>query len=147
MAQFAKPSDYRGGSFFKPKEHFTTLALLIEPKDIEKGVPNEYRGKTTLRDEVLADITVFRNQGEIDRGEPSEVMKSAKVVHGMLTSTLEKILGGAMVATVTEIETQNGSGYVFRDVDSETEAAVGAYYDKREAAIEEALNDVPDFED
>lgn len=139
---FAKPSDYAGNSFFKPKEHQTDLAILVEPKTIEKNVPSTYNGTTRVRDEVIADITVFSNQGALDNGQPSKIMKSCKVVHGMLTSTLEKILGGAMVATVTTTQTQAGSGYVFRDVDDQTEAKVGAYYTARSAAAASA----PSFE-
>lgn len=131
---FAKPSDYAGASFFKPAEHMTDLALLIEPKTIERGVPSTYNNQTRIRDEVIADISVFSNQGDLDNAKPSKVLKSTKIVHGMLTSTVEKILGGAMVATVQKIPTQAGSGYVFRDVDAGTEAKVGAYYTARSEA-------------
>lgn len=131
---FAKPSDYAGASFFKPKEHQTDLALLIEPKTIAKNVPSTYNNQTRNRDEVIADISVFSNQAALDSATPTQVMKSCKVVHGMLTSTLEKILGGAMVGVVTTTTTQAGSGYVFRDVDSETEAKVGTYFTNRSAA-------------
>jgi hypothetical protein len=140
---FAKPSDYAGNSFFKPKEHQTDLAILIEPKTIERNVPSTYNGQTRTRDEVICDITVFSNQSALDNGQPSKIMKSCKVVHGMLTSTVEKILGGAMVATVTTTQTQAGSGYVFRDVDNETEGKVGAYYTSRSEATAAA----PGFDD
>lgn len=139
---FKKPSDYAGNSFFKPAEHMTDLAVLLEPKTIEKNVPSTYQGTTRVRDEVIADITVFANQSALDNGTPTKIMKSCKVVHGMLTSTLEKILGGAMVATVTKTQTQNGSGYVFRDVDDATEGKVGAYYTARSEAVAAA----PSFE-
>jgi hypothetical protein len=139
---FAKPSDYAGASYFDPKKHMTALALLIEPKTIEKNVPSTYANQTRVRDEVIADITVFENQAALDSGQPTTILKSTKIVHSMLTSTVEKILGGAMVGVVTKIPTQNGSGYVFRDVDSATEAAVGTYYSARSAAIAAA----PSFE-
>jgi hypothetical protein len=147
MSRFAKPSDYAGNSFFKPAEHMTDLAILVEPKSIERGVPSTYNGNTRMRDEVLADISVFSDQGALDKGEPSKVMKNCKVVHGMLTSTLEKILGGATVAIVTKIPTEKGEGFVFRDVDSDTENKVGAFFDAREAEVAAALEAVPDFED
>lgn len=140
---FAKPSDYAGASFFKPKEHQTDLALLVEPKTIERNVPSEYNGQVRNRDEVICDISVFENQADLENGRPSKILKSTKVVHGMLTSTVEKILGGAMVATVTMVQTKAGSGYVFRDVDGETEAKVGAYYTSRSEAVAAA----PSFED
>jgi hypothetical protein len=132
---FAKPSDYAGASFFKPAQHQTDLALLIEPKTIDRQVPSTFGTQTRVRDEVIADITVFSDQNALDKGEPTTILKSTKVTHGMLTSTLEKILGGAMVATVTKVPTQAGSGYVFRDVEPATEAKVGAYFTSRSEAI------------
>jgi hypothetical protein len=139
---FAKPSDYAGNSYFKPANHMSDLALLVEPKTIDRNVESTYNNQTRLRDEVIADISVFENQAALESGTPTSVMKSTKVVHGMLTSTLEKILGGAMVATVTKIQTQAGSGFVFRDVDAATEAQVGAYYSARSEAVAAA----PSFE-
>lgn len=147
---FAKPSDLAGASYFKPGDYETALALLVEPKTIDKGVPNEYpRGSGIVkpRDEVTADITVFKNQGDLEANKPSEVIKNVKVVHGMLTSSLEKILGSAMAAVVTKIPTKNGSGYVFRDLSPEDEAKVVAYYDGRESAVAEAVAAAPGFDD
>lgn len=135
---FAKPSDVSGGTFFKPAEHMNDLALLIEPTAIVKGVENTYQGRTTLRDEVTADITVFGTSEALEKGEPSAVMKGARVVHAMLTSTLERVMGGAMVAVVRKIPTRSGSGFAFRDVEWETEAVVGAYFEQREAAVDQA---------
>lgn len=142
----SKPSEYAGASFFKPKDHQTDIALLIEPKSIERNVPSTYKGVTRNRDEVLADITVFSNQAALDKGEPTGELKNTKVTHGMLTSTLEKILGGAMAGVVTKIPTQAGEGYVFRDVSPEDEAKVEAYIEAREKAVEEALANTPDFD-
>lgn len=139
---FAKPSDYAGASYFKPAEHMNDLALLIEPKTIDKDVASTYQNQTRVRDEVIADVTVFSNQSALESGEPTKVIKSTKVTHGMLTSTLAKILGGAMVATVTKTQTQAGSGYVFRDVDAAVEAQVGSYYTARSEAVAAA----PSFE-
>ena len=145
---FAKPSDVSGGTFFKPLDHMNDLALFIEPKRIDKGIENTYNSKTTLRDEVTADITVFANSEALAKGEPTEVIKGARVVHGMLTSTLERVMGGAMVCVVRKIPTKSGAGYVFRDVEWEVEAAVGAYWEQRESAVPEALSsgDMPTFD-
>lgn len=135
---FAKPSEYGGGSVFKPKDHQTALALLIEPKTIARQVPHTYNGSTRTRDEVVADIAIFSDQAALQSGQPTSLLKGVKVVHGMLTSTLERILGGAMVAVVTTTPTQAGSGYVFRDASPEVEAQVGAYYTARNAAASNA---------
>ncbi|MDG4783228.1 hypothetical protein O7614_26565 [Micromonospora sp. WMMD961] len=146
--QFAKPSSFSGGTFFRVSDHMTDLALLVEPKRIQKGVSNTYNGKTTLRDEVTADVTIFANSEALEKGEPSEVIKDAKFVHGMLTSTLEQVMGGAMVGILRRIPTANGSGYVFRDVAPEVESQVGDYYQKRESAVADALASgaMPSFE-
>lgn len=136
---FKKPSDFGGGSYFKPKEHGNDLALLVEPRSINKDVPNTYQGRTTMRDEAVCDITVFGTSEALDKGTPTLVMSGVKVVHGMLSSTCERTIGEAFVARVDRIQTQNGSGYVWRDVDPEVESKVGAYY--------EARNTEPSFDD
>jgi hypothetical protein len=145
---FAKPSEFTGGAIFKPANHMNDLALLIEPKRITKGVPNTYNGKTTMRDEVTSDITVFGTSEALDTGNPTAVIKGARVVHTMLTSTLERIMGGAMVGIVRKVPTASGSGFAFRDVDPGVEAAVGAYFEGRETAIEQALSSgaMPSFD-
>ncbi|MEU7905903.1 hypothetical protein [Actinoplanes sp. NPDC049118] len=126
----------------------TDVALLIEPTKIDKGVPNTYQGETTLRDEVTADVTIFATAESLDRGTPSEVIKGAKVVHGMLTSTLERLIGTPMVAVVRRVPTRRGSGFAFRDVEPSIEAAVAAFYEQREAAVTAALSsgDMPSFD-
>lgn len=144
--QFAKPSDLTGGSFFKPGNHMNDLALLIEPKRLDRDVPNTYQSRTTNRDEVVCDITIFGTSESLEKGQPSEVLKNAKIVHGMLTKALSPIVGGAMVGVIRKIPTQAGSGYAFRDVDASVEAQVGNYFEQREAAVSEALASVPDFD-
>lgn len=141
---FAKVSDYAGASFFKPAEYLTALALLVEPKSIQKDVPSTYNNQTRNRDELIADISVFANQADLDSNTPSTVMKSTKIVHGMLTSTAEKFLdkGEIFASVVQKIPTQAGSGYVFRDVDAATSGKVEAYY----AARTEAAANAPGFD-
>lgn len=142
---FAKPSEFNGGTFFKPAEHMNDLAIMVEPKRIDKNKEHTYQGRTSVRDEVVADVTIFPTEESLDKGEPT-VIKNAIFTHGMLTGTLERVIGGVMVGIVRKIPTKAGSGYAFRDVDASTEAKVGNYYVNREAAIKAALNDVPDFD-
>ncbi len=145
---FAKPSEFTGGTIFKPANYMNDLALLVEPKRVDKGIPNTYNGKTTMRDEVTADITVFATSEALDTGTPTEVMKSAKVVHTMLTSTLERLIDNAMVAVVRRVPTRSGSGFAFRDVEPAIESAVSAFYEQREAAVAAALSsgNMPSFD-
>lgn len=138
---FKKPSDLVGSSYFKPAEYESALALLVEPTDIAKDVPNEYRGKVTNRDEVTADITVFFKNESLEKGEPDEIIKQTRVTHTMLAATLGKMIGSPLVGIVRMIPTKNGSGYAFRDVEGDAEEHVIAYYEKREAAADNA----PDF--
>ncbi|MFC4089376.1 hypothetical protein [Micromonospora sp. GCM10011541] len=143
---FAKPSEFQGGTFFKPAEHMNDLALLIEPKSLAKDRPHTYQNKTTTRDEVTADVTVFPTEESLDKSAPV-VIKNAVFTHFMLTDTLQKVgMGGVTVAVIRKVPTKAGSGYAFRDVDASTEGKVGNYYVNREKAITEALASVPDFD-
>lgn len=145
--ELARPSAYTGGEFFKPADHMNDIALLVEPKRIDRGVENTYNDKTTLRDEVYADITVFATSEAVETRRPTTVLENARVVHGMLTDLLAQILGSAMVAIVRKIPTRKGQGYAFRDVDPDIEAAVTAYLDGRERAVAAAISsgDMPSF--
>ena len=144
---FARPSQFAGGSYFKPLEHMLDVALLIEPTSVDREVPNTYKGETKNRDEVTSDITVFKTAEALEKGEPSEVIKGCRVVHGMLTSTLDKAIGQPVPARLEKISTRTGgSGYVFRDLSADIEQKLAAYYQSREAAIDAAMDDVPDFD-
>lgn len=143
---FSKPSEFGGGSFFKPGDHMNDLAILVEPTKVNKDVPNTYNGVTKNRDEAFGRFTFFATQESLDNGIPTEIVEDAKSVHGMLTSTMERVIGGAIVAIVRKIPTKAGSGYAFRDVEADVEAKVAAYYTAREAKVAEALADVPDFD-
>lgn len=144
---FAKPSEFAGGTFFKAGEHMNDLALLVEPKSIARDRTHTYQGRTSTRDEVTADVTIFPTEESLDKGAPT-VIKNAVFTHGMLTSTLDKVMGGAMVGVIRKVPTKAGSGYAFRDVDAATEGKVGNYYVNREAAVKAALEsgDMPDFD-
>ncbi|GIF02244.1 hypothetical protein [Paractinoplanes rishiriensis] len=138
-AELRKPSAYVGGAFFRPSDHINDVALLIEPKRVDRGVSNTYNGETRLRDEVYADITVFATSESVETGRPTAVLENARVVHGMLTDLLAQIIGSAMVGIVRKIPTRKGQGYAFRDVEPSIEAAVTAYLDSRETAVAAAL--------
>ncbi|MEU4155675.1 hypothetical protein [Actinoplanes sp. NPDC026670] len=143
------PSSFAGGSVFKPKDHISDVAFLIEPKSIARQQPNTYQGKTTYRDEVTADITVFRTLESLEKGVPDEVIKATRVVHGMLSDTLEKVLAAgpdnAVAVRLDKVPTQSGAGFVWRDLDAEKAGLVGAYAEKREEAIKAAVAEAPSF--
>lgn len=143
---FVKPSEVARGEFFKPANHMTDLALLIEAKRIDRNVPNEYKGVTKPRDEVTADITIFGTSEALEKGVPTRVLRAAVVVHAGLTSRLEQAIGAPFLGVVRKQEMKNGSGYTFEDCNAAVEEQVAAFYTKREAAIKAALADAPDFD-
>ncbi|GGN40073.1 hypothetical protein FHR83_007127 [Actinoplanes campanulatus] len=143
------PSEFTGGAFLKPAEHMNDLALLVKPKRIDKNVESTYQGQTRVRDEVIADVTVFSTSESLEKGIPSRVIKGCKIAYGMLTGTLERILNegpdGAIVSVIRKVPTSKGSGYAFRDVEASVLAQVVKYAEALEAEVEKALSDVPDF--
>lgn len=143
---FAKPSDFKGASYFSAKDYLTALALLVEPKKVEHNVPSSYKGNVRERDEAVCDISVFSDQAALEKREPSEVHKGIRVTNSMLVSTCEKVIGSPMPARLEMIDTKAGSGYVFRDLDDEALTALREFYTKREADINEALSDAPSFD-
>lgn len=142
----AKASDHAPSGFFKPKEYLTSLGLLVEPKSIQRDVPNTYKNKTTHRNEIKADISVFDNQAAIDERKPTKVLHNVTIGHGMLVRNLEGVIGDALVAKLDMVETRAGEGYAFRDPDDATYAAIEEFYEKREADVKTALNDAPSFD-
>lgn len=140
-----KASDFvGGGGFFNVKEHLGDLALLIEPKSIRKDVPNEFEGRTSLRDEVKADVSVFANQTDIEAKAPSQVLKGVTFVHVLLTRDLEPLIADSSGTIVTLDKTSKGS-YCMRVPEPDAEAAAEAYYEAREAAA--ASFDDSEFDD
>jgi hypothetical protein len=133
---FGKVSDHVTSGFFKPAEHMTNLALLVEPKSIARNVQSEYNGQIRTRDEVVADISIFANQADIDNKKPSQVLKSVKIVHALLTKDVEHFLpDGAICVRLKKVSTKGGSAYAFEDISDATLLdAAKAYYDARSEA-------------
>ena len=140
----SKPSEFTGGAWFKPAEHTADVAILFEPKRVDRDQPSQYG----VRDVAVGDITVFATEESLDKGEPTEVLKGGKVDKGLIISSLEKVLGGAMGGIVRKITLNNGNtGWVLRDLDAKTEGKVVAYLEKRDKEIQDNLDSAPDFED
>lgn len=145
----AKPSELGGSSFFKPAEHVNDIALVVEPLSIAKNVPNTYRGKTSERDEVTANVTVFRDQAALDSKTPSDVLRGVKVTSTALVSKLEAILSAkpndALPAIIRK-ESGENTYYAFKDLDDATLAKVAEWYEEREAQLQAAIADAPSFD-
>lgn len=144
---FKRPSEFAGGSYFKPAEYMTALALLVEPKKVERDVQSEYKGEVRVRDEVISDVTVFGNSESLETGIPTEVIKDTRVTHGMLTDTLSKIIGDPLIGVIRRIPTKRGSGYAFRDLEDAGQIdQAAAFFFKRNEDKAAALASAPDFD-
>lgn len=141
-----------GAPFFTPADHTNDLALIFEPKSIRRDV----KATKGIRDEMLAQVTVFRSQKQLDDGKPHEV-KLYTVTAKKIVSDLDKILAEAkragdpapaIIKTVGIWRPPTDPTikvWVLKDAqDADYELAV-AYYEKREAATQAALESVPDF--
>jgi hypothetical protein len=140
-----------GGAFFKPAEHAADLALMIEPKRVMADQKNEYNGETTYRDEVVADISVFRNSQNVDNQTPFEVIRDARISHSALVSEAREHIptpGADSAPMLVKVGKRAGKNYYeFKfDVPNDVMSAVAGYYTKREAALAEATADAPGFD-
>lgn len=147
----SRASDLAGGTYFKPADHSSALALLVEPLRLDKDVPYQPFDKTapmSTRDELTANLTIFPNQDAVDGKVEPVILKGAVFTHSMLVGSLSKIIGDAMIGVIRRVPTKAGSGYAFRDADPGTDAKVTAYYEGRDAAVAAAIAEAPDdFDD
>lgn len=135
------------GAFFKPSEHAADLALMIEPKRVLKDQPNEYQGEKTIRDEIVCDITVFRNSQNIEEGVPFEVIRDGKITHSALAGEAREHIGTGIPMLVTVKKATGKNYYIFDfNVPADRVNAVGNYFTMREGAIAEATADAPSFD-
>lgn len=136
-----------GSSFFKPAEFESAVALLIEPKSVQRDVPNTYAGQTKNRDEVTADVTVFASQSDLDNGNGVE-HKDMTFTHPGITNRLSRAVGEAVVGKMgkKQFEKAPAPAWVVDDVDDPTFDKVSDYYEKREEAVKAALDDAPGFD-
>lgn len=142
----------RAGGYFKPKDHGQDKAYLIEPKSWRHNATNEYKGKPTPRDEVIADIAIFKTSKSVSSSTPDEVLENVCFTNAGLTSPLKDMLeqgdeNPAWVFQLEQAEMGNGRGWVFRDVDDdELRTAVETYYNNRNATRENAAASMPSFD-
>lgn len=140
-----------GGTFFKPADHEGAFALIVEPKVVKRDVeftPYQ-KNHTETRDEVVADVTVFQTAADLDNGNAVE-NKSMTFTHPGLVNKLSHGVGEALVGRMGKKVFKAGSNpaWVLDDevIDDATFDKVLAFYEAREAAVQAALADVPDFD-
>lgn len=143
-----RTSEIAGGSaYFKPAEFADAVALLVEPKSVQRDVPNTYAGVTKNRDEVTADVTVFATAADLEAGKGVE-HKGMTFTHAGITNRLKNAVNESVVGKMgkKQFEKSPAPAWVIDDVDDATFDKVAAYYEAREAAVAAALADAPGFD-
>lgn len=140
-----------GGNFFKPAQHQTDLALLLEFTEIQQNVPTKtYDGEPTVEDRAIGTITVFANTENLENGTPKEIISNAIVNHKALVSDAARNLNKPFVAIVKKVQMGRGMGFAFRgdaeSISDETFNKVAGYIEKRDAELAANLAAVPDFD-
>ncbi|MGW7434741.1 hypothetical protein [Streptomyces sp. NPDC054849] len=135
----------QAGGWFKPADVQSAVAILLEVHSFERQRPTPNGPK----DSVLADVTVFKDQGQLAAGTP-EVTKGTRIEQTILARDLETIVGGATIVTLDQIPPKKPGqrpAWVWRPLnDADARTKVVAYANAREAKAEAAVNDAPDFE-
>lgn len=130
-----------GGRYFKPGDHATDVALLVEPKEFEADRPGKKYGP---KDAIHADVTYFGSHNELDEGKGVE--EYGTIIQGVaLVRDLKPLIGKATVAVITKVPTDNGSAWVWRQPSQDVIEKVVAYAKERDAALEAAKDEMPDF--
>ncbi|ATW61310.1 hypothetical protein SEA_ALSABER_35 [Streptomyces phage Alsaber] len=134
----------QGGGWFKPKDNVDAVAILIEVKQFDRQRPTPNGPK----DSVLADVSVFKTQADLDAGRP-EIAKGQRIEQTVLARDLEAIVGGATIVTLAQIPAKKPGAYpawVWRQAERAAQQKVIEYATKREAEVNAALDAAPDFD-
>lgn len=137
---FVNPSEVStSAAFFKPAELAKALVILFEPTKVLHDQVRTFKGAVTgTGTNVIADITVFENTGQLDAGTPV-VMDGVSIEKNGVVRTLEKVIGQPMVGRLTKRTTNAGNTeWVISDADPADVAKVAAYYEQRQAALASA---------
>ncbi|GAB2329214.1 hypothetical protein [Streptomyces variabilis] len=133
------------GGWFKPREVSDAVAILLEVKQFDRQRPTPNGPK----DSVLADVTVFRSREQLDKLAP-EVNKGQRIEQTVLARDLESVVGGAVLVTVTQVPAKKPGAHpawVWKQVtDTGIRNQVVTYANQRDAAVEAAVADAPDFD-
>ncbi|MGW1040059.1 hypothetical protein [Streptomyces sp. NPDC002547] len=135
----------QGGGWFKPANHSSAVAILVEVHSFERQRPTPNGPK----DSALADVTVFGDASALQSGTP-DVTKGQRIEQTILARDLETIVGGATIVRLEQVPPKKPGqhpAWVWRPVtDAAIRTAVVEYANKREKAAEEAVADAPDFD-
>jgi len=138
-----------GGTYFKPAEYADVKAIMIEPKMFLEDRPNRLKGPDATRDEMTADLTIFRNQESIDGNVEPEVLSDMLITNPGLTSDFKKPKDRVQTVYRLILKPPSQPGYkpffCWTTVSDDVAHGVIEYAEKREAEIKAALEDLPDF--
>lgn|SRR5690606_2848946 len=137
-----------GGSlpeFFRPADHESAVALLVEPYNLREDVPTtNFDGDEITEDRIEATVTIFRTEDELTNGR--QLTKNFTFTHKGLVNNLKPLLedGDAIVGIVRKKSFTTKAGkkaqaYNFVDVDVATEEKVVAYFEARDEELPEEL--------
>lgn len=136
----------QGGGWFKPDKEMTEhAAFLVEVNDFTPQRPTDYGPK----DSALVDLTIFHTEESLDAGEPDEIIKGTRIEQTVLARDLKPLVGGATIVTLAQVPPKKPGGYpawVWRQTSASIKKKVIAYAEAREAAVEDAVADAPDFD-
>lgn len=144
MALIIKDLPQQSGGWFKPADNIDAKAFLIEVTSFDRQRPTPNGPK----DSALVDLTTFPDQESLDSLEPT-VTKGVRIEQTVLARDLATLVGSATVVRLDKVKASKPGAYdawVWRPVDTATRKAVVAYAEKREAEVQAALDDAPDFD-
>lgn len=136
-----KPGSLGGGGFFKPAEHANDVAIVVEPKTLQRDVPDTYQGVTKLVNVMVADVFFFPSLESLENGTP-DVVLGMTIKHKGVTNKLEHAVGtGDGVPGRVEKSNPPGGGasfWNFVKLGDASMALVEKWYEAREAAAADA---------
>lgn len=143
MALTIKDLPKQNGGWFKPADNMNAVAILVEVQGLERQRPTPNGPK----DSALVDITIFDTAADLDAGKPSSITEGTRVEQSALARDLFALsVGDATIVTVDQVPTKQKPAWVWRTVSADVRSKVIAYGEAREAAMQAAIDSVPDFD-
>ena len=133
------------GEFFKPSERVNDLAIVFEFKRVLKDQPHKYDGIESKRDVAYADVYCFRNNEDLENGQPSLVQENCAITSQVLVADVES--KGLVGKTACAVIRKSGRAYVYRDVEYPGAKDVAIeFHKRRNEEIAANLADAPSFD-
>lgn len=135
----------QAGGWFKPKDALGSVAILLDVKSFEHQRPTANGPK----DSVLADVSTFHDMESISMGRPT-VSKGQRIEQTVLARALQDVVGFSTIVVLDQVPATKPGAYpawVFRNLmDPAAHKGITEYVSNRDAGVESAMNDAPDFD-